>query len=298
MIKFILELARIVLTENYIEARPCGIYQQISGTAMGSSFAVVYAIIFMIWYETPIIEQFKEHITLYGRYIDDGQTIWTGTDEALEQFIHTLQTKNKNIKWDIKVCKDFSEFLDVQTSITQVRHSGDDNSHQDVWGFTHKIFRKALNAYAYLPQNSYHGQHIPRAWIKAELFRFETLCTFEADFEEAKNFFFARLVERGYGLRFLKNMAKEFTWDLIKRERQAVPKPNKKAQEAQEANGCILTITRCPGAQNLLKDLNINPHDIESDILKEIYPETPVVVYKNAPNMRALLPKCRKTAKK
>jgi hypothetical protein len=293
MLQFILELARIVLKENYIEAWPCGIYQQTAGTAMGSAFAVVYAIIFMIWYETPIIEQFKEHITLYGRYIDDGQTIWTGTDEALPRFLHTLQTTNKNIKWEIKVCNEASEFLDVQTNICQVQ----DTEGRDTWGFTHKIFRKELNAYAYLPLHSYHGSHIPKAWIKAELFRFETLCTFKHDFESAKEFFFARLTERGYNLKFLKNIAQEFTWDLIKQEKQRPRTLKRKAEEAINANGCIFTVTRCPYVQELVRELNIQPHKIESELLKSIYPEKVMVVLKNALSMRALLPKCRKKQK-
>jgi hypothetical protein len=54
---YILELARIILTENYINAWPHGIYQQISGTAMGTAFAVMYAVIFMIHYEEPIKRQ-------------------------------------------------------------------------------------------------------------------------------------------------------------------------------------------------------------------------------------------------
>ena len=297
LISFCVELARIVLIENYIEAWPCGIYQQISGTAMGTSFAVVYAVIFMIWYETPIIEEFKEHISLYGRYIDDGQTIWTGPDNELDRFVQVLQTKNKNIKWVVKISKEASEFLDVQTNICDFV---DDNGHT-AWGFTHKIYRKPLNTYAYLPQQSYHGRHIPIAWIKAELFRFETLCTFKEDFDEAKNFFLAKLADRGYTLKFLKKAAGTYTWESIKQEKHLRvtqnTNNNNKALEAQKANGCIFTITRCPYTQGLLNELNIQPHEIDSDVLREIYPYKPMVVYKNAQNMRTLLPKCKKPPK-
>lgn len=257
---------------------------------MGSSFAVVYAIIFMIWFETPIIEQFKADIAVYGRYIDDGQTVWTGTDEALSRFMHTLQTTNPNIKWDFKVCKDTSEFLDTQTSICQVV----DADGGVAWGFTHKIFRKELNAYAYLPLHSYHGKHIPKAWIKAELFRFETLCTFEVDFEEAKRYFFAKLAGRGYKLKFLKNLTKEFTWESIRLEKQRPRIAKRKAEEALNANGCIFTVTRCPYVHELVRELNIQPHDIENELLRSIYPEHIMVVLKNSLSMRALLPKCRK----
>ena len=53
-----LKLAHFVLTNNYVECKELNgtMYQQVVGTAMGTSFSVVYAIIFMIWLETPIVE--------------------------------------------------------------------------------------------------------------------------------------------------------------------------------------------------------------------------------------------------
>ncbi len=47
---------------------------------MGTSFSVVYAIIFMMWLETPIVndERFRSCIQLYKRFIDDLFVIWTG----------------------------------------------------------------------------------------------------------------------------------------------------------------------------------------------------------------------------
>lgn len=61
-----LRLAHFVLTNNYVVCEELGetIYRQIVGTAMGTSFSVIYAIIFMIWLETPIIndERFRQYI--------------------------------------------------------------------------------------------------------------------------------------------------------------------------------------------------------------------------------------------
>ena len=38
---------------------------------MGISFSVTYAMIFMIWLETPIVNEFSNHKVLYRRYIDN-----------------------------------------------------------------------------------------------------------------------------------------------------------------------------------------------------------------------------------
>ena len=61
-----LKLAHFVLTNNFVTCEELGsaIYHQIIGTAMGTSFSVVYAIIFMIWLETPI-----DHDPRFSRYV-------------------------------------------------------------------------------------------------------------------------------------------------------------------------------------------------------------------------------------
>ena len=51
-------LANFILTDNHVECEEleCGIYRQHVATAMGTSLSVVYAVIFMILLETPIVE--------------------------------------------------------------------------------------------------------------------------------------------------------------------------------------------------------------------------------------------------
>ena len=53
-----LKLAHFVLTNNYVECKELGgaMYQQVVGTAMGTSFSVMNAVIFMIWLETLIVD--------------------------------------------------------------------------------------------------------------------------------------------------------------------------------------------------------------------------------------------------
>ena len=67
-----LKLARFVLENNYVDCKGIeGSFLQRIGTAMGTSFSVTYATIFMIWLETPIINEFSKQIVLNKRYIDD-----------------------------------------------------------------------------------------------------------------------------------------------------------------------------------------------------------------------------------
>ena len=56
-----LKLPRFVLENNYVECKGVeGSFLQRIGTAMGTSFSVTYATIFMIWLETPIIDEFQQ----------------------------------------------------------------------------------------------------------------------------------------------------------------------------------------------------------------------------------------------
>ena len=65
---------------------------------MGTSFSVTYATIFMIWLETPIIDEFRKHTVLYKRYIDDIFLIWSGSSAELCRFRERFGNANDNIK--------------------------------------------------------------------------------------------------------------------------------------------------------------------------------------------------------
>ena len=99
-----LRLANFVLTNNYVQCKELGgdIYHQHIGTAMGTSFSVVYAVIFMIHLESPILEdpRFRSFIQLYKRFIDDIFLIWTGSAATRCEFLQTLGSADDTIKLD------------------------------------------------------------------------------------------------------------------------------------------------------------------------------------------------------
>lgn len=99
-----LKAAYFVLTNNYVECSevPAAIYHQRIGTAMGTSFSVVYAMIFMIWLEAPIVEdvRFAPYIELYKRFIDDLILMWNGSAELLCEFRQCLGSADEFIKLD------------------------------------------------------------------------------------------------------------------------------------------------------------------------------------------------------
>ena len=68
-----LKLGHFVLTNHYVTCADlgCTIYRQVVETAMGTSFFVVYAVIFMTRFETPIVNDVssRQYIRLYKRFI-------------------------------------------------------------------------------------------------------------------------------------------------------------------------------------------------------------------------------------
>ena len=64
-----------------------GSFLQRIGTVMGASFSVTstYATIFMIWRETPVINEFQQQIVFYKRCINDNFLIWSGSPADSER---------------------------------------------------------------------------------------------------------------------------------------------------------------------------------------------------------------------
>ncbi len=142
-----LRLAHFVLTNNYVECEELGDATngqiiRLIGTAMGTSFSVVYAVIFMIWLETLILndERFSEYILLYKRFIDDLFLIWTGPAAVLCEFRHALAIADEAISLDwsgygsqqdaanpemvTAKCHEQVSFLDLDMTLQRVTRTG------------------------------------------------------------------------------------------------------------------------------------------------------------------------------
>ena len=98
-----LHLARFVLENNYVECKgldDCTIFLQKIGTAMGISFSVTYANIFMLWLESPVVHDFEQYLLLYKRFLDDLFVLWMGPSIELCNFRARLSTANPSIKYE------------------------------------------------------------------------------------------------------------------------------------------------------------------------------------------------------
>jgi hypothetical protein len=268
---FILILARFVLTHCYISCPEIStnIFLQVIGTAMGTSFAVVYAIIHMIRIETEIIRRFKSNISFYTRFIDDGFCGWHGSDEDFEVFASEFSRADPSIKviWTNLAHK--AIFLDLSTEI-----SG---------GSIHyEIYSKPGNAYAYLPLGSFHVRSSFPAWIKTELIRRLTRSSDQKRWAKHCQLFYSKLRDIGYGSHFLLTEFAKITWA----DRAKALSPKILPVNAFDKK-CVWSVPNSPGLRSLFRQSELNLAQLDP----QIFPAQISKVTKGASRLSTILRK-------
>lgn len=209
--KQIIDILRLVLHYNIVEYD--GEYlQQIQGTAMGSSIAVIFAQVFMYDLEIKLVREYRNQgfLLLYKRYIDDILSIFTSKEYA-SKFWATLSKRYASINFTgADYCKT-TPFLDLQVSI-------DGNK------ITYRPYQKELNNYLYLPYKSFHTLATKRGFIKGELLRFATHSKEARHFRALRALFFTRLCYRGYPAKMLRRIFNQVRF--IDREKILYKDPN------------------------------------------------------------------------
>ena len=299
-----LKLAHFVLTNNFVECKELegAIYHQQVGTAMGTSFSVIYAIIFMIWLETPIIERFRSCIQLYKRYIDDLFLIWIGSTGALCEFRKALSTADPHIslEWtgynsqseatDHRVveAKDHSQdhFLDLRMALEKYPVKTQEGS-RITYRVNFQTYGKPGNAYAYIPFNSFHGRHTFRGWVLAELLRLLThSSSLELWKEEVINFYHL-LRARGYPRWHLKAVFEEVTWERRSRILSVIRKESGRFFEKYRA--CVLTLRNAPEWPLLKERLDLGLEELVKSTFGDIFPPRVFLAQSSAPRLGSIL---------
>ncbi|CAF1035865.1 unnamed protein product [Rotaria magnacalcarata] len=104
-------LASIILKENvFFYGKK--IYQQVLGGAMGSSFTLTLANIFMWKWQKELVRRQDMTGEYYGRYIDDVFMTWNKSENELKKIIENANTWHPNIKLEYNIGKSLL-FLDV-----------------------------------------------------------------------------------------------------------------------------------------------------------------------------------------
>ena len=120
----LIKMAEFVLSKNFFEFNS-DIFQQISGTAIGTKLAPSYACIYMDQVEQKFLATQINQPLIWLRYIDDIFFIWTHGEKELEKFMSSFNSFTPNLKFTYESSKKDISFLDLKVSLSKNKLSTD-----------------------------------------------------------------------------------------------------------------------------------------------------------------------------
>ena len=167
-------------------------FQQLLGTAMGTSSAVMWATFYYGYHEVHnLLPRFGHCLLYFKRYIDDIFGIWIGSDREWNEFKDSLTFGV--LTWDIaeQQLSSSVDFLDMTLSIENGR-------------IVSKTFQKKMNLYLYLPPASAHPVGCIKGMIFGLIRRYYAQNTYQRDFVHYVRLLYRRLLARGWKSDFIR----------------------------------------------------------------------------------------------
>jgi hypothetical protein len=198
----ILEALEILMRNNLFKFGDT-FWRQTDGTAMGAPPAPAYATIYYAIHELYLLRHFGRYLHFYRRYIDDALAIWRSSHNPTEDTHQWNEFKIAmdqfgTLTWKVEDRTDTVDFMDLTISI----------EHSNKRLIT-KIFEKKENPYLYLSPSSAHTPGMIKGTIIGTTFRYYALTTYPIDFYRQVEYFFHRLVARGYRPGYLRILFEE-----------------------------------------------------------------------------------------
>jgi hypothetical protein len=185
----VLAMLKTVLDNNYFRFQD-RFLQQVKGCAMGTPCAPAYANIAVYYLEQQLLKTWYPSIIQgYWRLIDDVFLVLTPNFDTnrLSAFNDLLAGK---IIFNFVTSASHIDFLDLTI------YKGDRFNKEGRLDI--KVYQKPLNAYLYLPFNSFHPRAQMTAFITGELRRYVRNSSDINAYIEIRQLFFQRLRYRGY----------------------------------------------------------------------------------------------------
>ena len=203
-VQFIVDLLMLVLLNNICLFEGT-LYLQLEGTAMGTSAAVCFAIIFMFSLENDLVTEYfnSGQLLFYTRFIDDIFSVFRSLLDARSFWIR-FSAIHPNIVLTGEDAATSIDFLDLTI------YKGPLFSCHNKLDF--RLFQKHLNNYLYLPYSSYHEPSTRVSFVLNELRRYAVRSCLESLFIPLKYLFLERLKCRGFPYQFLRPLFRKVGW--------------------------------------------------------------------------------------
>ena len=221
---FICNLTHQVLTKNYIQFDG-QMYIQKQGKAMGTRMAPNYAIIFMHYLESNLLNQSTLKPKTWLRFIDDIFMIWSHGIQAITLFMDILNNYHSTIKFTYEYSKQEISFLDTIVYKTENNEL-----------FT-KAYHKPTDNKQYLHFHSAHPRKQKESVSYGLLIRSRRICSEDKHFEEEARNILQQLRYRKYPSDLLEEAYRKVSsmnrQDLL---RPSAPKDNSKLRLITDYN--------------------------------------------------------------
>ena len=264
---------RLILTENSFQFKGKD-YLQIHGTAMGTKMAVAFANIFMAKIETEILSHSATKPLVWKRFIDDVISIWNTTRKEITQFIEQANSHHPTIRFTAEISETETTFLDTEI------YKGERFNRESVLDV--RTHFKPTETFQYTHFSSCHPTGVKRGFVKGEALRLLRTNSSKKRFEENKNNFKAKLLERGYPENFIKNILSEVNFEDRGKALQQKDKENKRI---------LPFVTQYQPSVPNLKQILLNKWHLieEQPALKEIYKGKPLISYRKGRSLKDTL---------
>ena len=180
----LVKMAEFVLSNNLFEFNSKG-YQQKSGAAIGTKFALLYACIFIDKVEQKFLETRSKKPLIWLRYIDDIFFICTHGKQELERFLKDLNTFTPNLSFTHEASKNSIPFLDLKVKLIDGKLETD-------------LYMKPTDRHQYLHYLSSHPEHTKHSIVYSQTLHVNRLCSLEKDFNYHKLNMKEWFIKRGY----------------------------------------------------------------------------------------------------
>ena len=258
---------------------------------MGTKMAPPYANLFLGYLETSQIlnSEYKKHLKIYLRFLDDIFILWTGTENEMQNFFKHLNKIHPTIKFTFMHSNNEIQFLDTTIYINQITKK-----------LNSKLFIKPTDTRTLLHFQSYHPLHTKKSIIYSQAIRYRTIITDNKILNEELKALKIVLKNRGYPNRIInkeiekiKNLTQnQLLFTQTKKRRHSKYKSyNKHPSNKPRKTKTIPFII--PYSEHLTKLQQIitkHWYIIEKDcLLRNIFPNKPLIAYKKHKNLKNLL---------
>ena len=177
-------MAEFVLKNNFFEF-DTNVYQQISGTAIGTKFPLLNVCIFIDQLESRFIENRNLKPLVWFRYIDDILFIWIYGEKNVRNFMAEFDLFSDDIKFIYEYDKDTISFLDFKVISSNAK-------------LITNLYSKPTDCSQYFHYGSCHSEESKRSIVHIQALRIERVRSHESDFNDHSLNLSSWFSKRGY----------------------------------------------------------------------------------------------------